>query len=58
MTVALVTGVNGFVGPHLRAFLEKNNFEVYGIERKRGIDGHKNTVVCNILDFDELSSII
>lgn len=35
---ALITGVNGFVGPYLKEHLLENNFEVYGTDISSGRD--------------------
>ena len=41
---ALITGINGFVGKHLSSLLEKENFEVIGVDKQdsRTVTGYHN----------------
>jgi len=36
MPKALITGINGFVGPYLKDELEKNHYQVFGLDRSAG----------------------
>ena len=37
MKRALLTGINGMDGSHLADFLLKNNYEVFGMERRSSV---------------------
>jgi len=43
MKRALVTGINGMDGSHLADFLLKNNYEVFGMERRSSVKNRTNT---------------
>ena len=56
---ALITGVNGFVGPYLVKHLVSNGFEVFGIDRsgKKKVDG---CVVdsCDVTDYAAVFAVV
>jgi GDPmannose 4,6-dehydratase len=43
MKRALLTGINGMDGSHLADFLLKNNYEVFGMERRSSVKNRTNT---------------
>ncbi len=48
---ALITGVNGFVGEYLTAYLKSKDYEVYGTDIvERGMSGLSNFVQADLLD--------
>ncbi len=51
---AFITGINGFVGNYLRKELERNNIEVFGVDRV----GNNGALKCDILNKEELKSIL
>ncbi|MFA6427545.1 MAG: GDP-mannose 4,6-dehydratase [Candidatus Magasanikbacteria bacterium] len=55
MKVALITGINGFVGPYLRAELLSAGYEVYGIDKKAS---NRNCYDVDIIDALKLQKII
>ncbi len=56
--ISLITGIGGFVGPHLAKHLLENGHEVIGLERNpRKIDGCK-VFACDILDGKKVDEII
>jgi GDP-4-dehydro-6-deoxy-D-mannose reductase len=55
MKKALITGVNGFVGPYLRKELEDNGYDVYGLDiSKQGLNFFK----CDITDAKSMQDVI
>ena len=52
---ALITGINGFVGPYLKQHLSKNNFEVYGTDIS---DGQNVDYKADILNKDQIEKLI
>lgn len=56
MKKALITGISGFVGPHLKHELEKNSYEVFGLGKSKSSD--KNYFQADITDKNQLNSII
>ena len=55
---ALITGINGFVGPHLKAELEKNNYEVFGSDIHKRSEDAKNIFICDITNYAEVLKVI
>ncbi|MBI2134210.1 GDP-mannose 4,6-dehydratase [Candidatus Woesearchaeota archaeon] len=56
--ISLITGIGGFVGPHLARHLLENNHEVIGLERNpRRIAGCR-VFACDILEREKLDGII
>jgi GDP-4-dehydro-6-deoxy-D-mannose reductase len=53
--IALITGINGFVGPYLREELESSGILVYGLDITG--DG-KKIFQCDITDSDSVQSVI
>ncbi|MGV8141871.1 MAG: GDP-mannose 4,6-dehydratase [Candidatus Woesearchaeota archaeon] len=53
--IALITGMNGFVGPYLESELVSKGYIVYGIDIRS--DG-KKIFSCDITDFDSVLSVI
>ena len=45
---ALITGINGFVGPYLKEELEKNGYEVFGFSLSGG--SVNKYIKCDITD--------
>ena len=56
MKKALITGIDGFVGPHLKKELENNGYEVFGIDREEKKE--INCFGCDITNADSLNKII
>ncbi len=54
MKKALITGISGFVGPYLKRELEKNGYEVFGIDRTGGT----NVFKCDLLDRKNVDDVI
>ena len=52
---ALITGINGFVGPYLKELLLRNNIEVVGMDIS---DGEDVDFVVNLCDFDSVNNLI
>ena len=52
---ALITGISGFVGPHLQAHLEKNAIEVFGIDKH---PAGERVFEADMLDFGSIADII
>jgi GDP-4-dehydro-6-deoxy-D-mannose reductase len=52
--IALITGVNGFVGPYLRKELESDEYDVYGFDLNAG----NKVFRCDITDFNSVFSVI
>lgn len=52
---ALITGINGFVGPYLQHELEKNGYDVYGIDLNGGSD---KIFSCDITNFDSVLDVM
>lgn len=52
---ALITGINGFVGKHLKIELIKNGYEVIGVGLTAKNDGD---IALNILDYDMVLNVI
>lgn len=53
---ALITGVNGFVGPHLKKHLLENNFDVLGTDISYGEDVDYKVDLLNEKDVEKLIS--
>ncbi len=53
---ALITGITGFVGKHLKRELEENNYTVYGISKSA--ENSEYTFQCDIKDPHNVSTII
>ena len=53
---ALITGINGFVGPYLKIELENNGYEVFGLDLKKGIVG--KSFSCDITRYESVFPII
>ncbi len=59
MKKVLITGSEGFVGPHLWRELESNGYEVFGTTLHSPESGLvKNVFVCNIENQEEISSLV
>lgn len=65
MKKALITGINGFVGPFLKKELEEHGYEVYGFDLSidddktddQG-DGIRRVFACDITDVDAVAQIV
>lgn len=55
---ALITGINGFVGPYLKTKLEKHDLKVFGLDRNRQHCDEKHIFCTDILDFKKLEKCI
>jgi GDP-4-dehydro-6-deoxy-D-mannose reductase len=55
---ALVTGVGGFVGPHLVRHLLDRGFEVFGVDRNDSEVEGCTVYKCDITDYSAVSSIV
>lgn len=55
---ALITGINGFVGPYLAKQLISDGFDVFGLDRMAGQIKNVNTFVADILDKDSVKKIL
>ena len=51
---ALITGISGFVGPYLKNELDKNGYDVFGIDRTGG----ENVFRCDLLDKKNVEEVI
>lgn len=52
---ALITGITGFVGPHLKRELEHNKYDVYGLALS---DGGNKVFKCDITNSDRVLEVI
>ena len=57
--IALITGINGFVGPYLKDELNSNGYDVYSIDLNETSNqsGHK-IIRCDLTDFDSVYNAI
>lgn len=53
---ALITGINGFIGRNLEAYLSAQNLEVFGVSRNT-ITG-KNDIRVNLANYDEVKKLM
>lgn len=59
MPKALITGINGFVGTHLKNHLLQLGYDVYGIVKPDSDSNHDNqNFPCDIQNFSELQNVI
>lgn len=69
MKTALITGIKGQDGAYLSKFLLEKNYRVFGLDKKSstkdywrlhelGIFSYVNIIECDILDFDNLKSLV
>jgi GDP-4-dehydro-6-deoxy-D-mannose reductase len=57
--IALITGINGFVGPHLREELSNAKYKVYGVDKNiTESQNNNNTYVCDLTDSKQIEEII
>lgn len=55
-TTVLITGINGFTGKHLEAFLKNKGYIVYGTSFSKS--KNKNHFKCDILNSDEIRNLL
>lgn len=55
---ALITGINGFVGPYLKATLEAQGWQVYGIDRNPSHSDEEKIFTADILDRKSLEEVV
>lgn len=59
MPKALITGINGFVGTHLKNHLLQKGYDVFGIVKPDSDTSHEHqNFPCDIQNFEELKNVI
>lgn len=55
---ALITGINGFVGPYLKKTLATQGWQVYGLDRNPNRSDEKKVFTADILDRESLEKVL
>lgn len=58
MPKALITGINGFVGPYLKDELEKNYYQVFGLDNTEGQMRKGRFFLVNIANKSEVEKVV